>query len=190
MAGNTSGLVSAAKPQKGGAIFTAPAGTAIPTDATTALDPAFVKLGYASNEGLSNTIERDSEDVQDWGGETVLTLNTSRKETFGFTLIQSLDIDVLKEVYGQMNVTQAGGTSKPIVVDHNAKDMPHRVFVFEMLMNGGHVKRIVVPDGQITELGDVAYKANEAVGYEVTATAYPAAALDGGTAREFIAKIG
>ena len=55
MAGNTSGLVSAAKPQKGGAIFTAPAGTAIPTDATTALDPAFVKLGYASNEGLSNT---------------------------------------------------------------------------------------------------------------------------------------
>ena len=39
MAGNTSGLVSAAKPQKGGAIFTAPAGTAIPTDAPPAAAP-------------------------------------------------------------------------------------------------------------------------------------------------------
>ena len=73
------------------------------------------------------------QDIKDWGGDTVLSVGTGRKETFQMTFIQSLDPDVLKEVYGQENVKIASG-NKLVTVDHNAKDMPHRVFVIEMIM--------------------------------------------------------
>jgi hypothetical protein len=33
--------------------------------------------------------------------------------------------------------------------------------------------RIVIPDGQVTERGDVTYANGEAIGYDVTVTAYP-----------------
>lgn len=188
MAQATPGLVTTAKPQKGGAVSSAPLGTAIPADAAATLNAAFVKLGYVSEDGLTNGNEKDSEDIKEWGGDTVLSVGTGRKETFQLTFIQSLDPDVLKEVYGQENVKIASG-NKLVTVDHNAKDMPHRVFVIEMIMAGGYIKRIVIPDGQVTEVGEVVYKAGEAVGYETTITAYPSTVIDGSTAREYIAAV-
>lgn len=188
MAQSTPGLVTTAKPQKGGAVSSAPLGTAIPADAAATLNAAFVKLGYVSEDGMTNGEERDSDDVKDWGGDTVLTVSTGRKETFQLTFIQSLDPDVLKEVYGQDNV-KVTSSNKLITVDHNAKDMPHRVFIFEMIMAGGYVKRIVVPNGQVTAIGDTVYKAGEPVGYETTITAFPSSVIDGSTAREFIAAV-
>ena len=188
MAQSTPGLVTTAKPQKGGAVSSAPFGTAIPADAAATLNTAFVKLGYVSKDGMTNGEERNSEDIEDWGGDTVATVNTGRKETFQLTFIQSLDPDVLKEVYGQDNV-KVTSSNKLITVDHNAKDMPHRVFVIEMIMAGGYIKRIVIPNGQVTTIGDVVYQAGEAVGYETTITAFPSSVIDGSTAREYIAAV-
>ena len=56
-------------------------------------------------------------------------------------------------------------------------------------MAGGYVKRIVVPNGQVTEIGDTVYKAGEPVGYETTITAFPSSVIDGSTAREYIAAV-
>ena len=44
--------VTAAKPKIGGAVYSAPLGTTLPKDATTALDKAFKALGYISEDGL------------------------------------------------------------------------------------------------------------------------------------------
>ena len=42
--------VTTGKPKTGGAVFRAPLGTALPTDAKTALDEAFKNLGYCSED--------------------------------------------------------------------------------------------------------------------------------------------
>lgn len=182
MAQNNANAVTVGKPQVAGALSAAPTSTPLPTDATTAINAAFVKLGYVSEDGLTNSVETDTEEIKAWGGDTVLTVRTSRTETFQWTFIQSLDKDVLAEVYGQDNVTEKSGA---ITVLHNGKAMPRRAYVIEMLMTGNKVKRIVVPNAEITEVGDIEYQDGEAVGYEVTLSAFPDA--KGNTAYEYIA---
>lgn len=172
--------VSVGKPMAVGGVYAAPASTKLPTDATTALDAAFTNLGYISEDGVTNSVEADSEDIKAWGGDTVLTVQTSRSEKFTFTFIESLNENVLKEVYGDANVT-AGA------VKHNALPRGRRVYVFEILLTGDKVKRIVVPSSEITEVGETVYKDGEPIGYEVTLSAFPDE--DGNTAYEYVAAI-
>src|SRR5699024_10969954 len=89
-----------------------------------------------------------------------------------------------KQVYGPDNVSEEGGE---LTVLHNNKALPRQLYVFEILMTGDRVKRIVVPDGQITEVGSVQYQDGEPIGYEVTLSCYPDG--DGNTVIEYIAEI-
>ena len=73
--------VSSAKGVKGGYIFTAPVGTALPTDYTTALPEAWKCLGYISEDGYVETLDTDSEDIKDMNGDLMASPQTSRVET-------------------------------------------------------------------------------------------------------------
>lgn len=179
----TASNVSVGKPQAAGGIYAGEPGVSVPTDATSDLVD-LVGLGYASDSGVVNGVEIETEDVVAWGGDTVLTIRTSRQETFTFTLIESLNEDVLAEVYGPENVSTVGGE---LVVLHNNKELPSRLYVFEVLLTGNRVKRIVVPNAKITTVGDVSYVDGEPIGYEVTLGAFPDE--EGNTAYEYIAEV-
>lgn len=163
--------VSAAKPKTGGAIYVAPIGTALPTDATTALNAAFSQLGYVSEDGLTNATEMEVESIRAWGGDTVLITQTSKEDTFAFTLIEMLNVDVLKLVYGSTNVT--GTLQNGITILANAKDLDDWCIVIDMVLRGGVLKRIVIPIAKVTEIGEISYVDNDAVGYETTLTCQP-----------------
>lgn len=180
---NSAANVSTGKPKAGGAVYTAPLATAVPVDATTALVAAYTDLGYVSEDGLVNTIETDSESIKAWGGDTVLVVQTSREETFQFTFIET-NANVLKEVYGEANVTVEKGLT---VVKHSSATRTQRRYIFEVVLTGNRVKRIVVPNAQISEVGDVTYVDGEAIGYEVTLAALPDST--GVTAIEYIAAL-
>ena len=181
---NTASNVTVGKPKASGGVYSAPTGTALPTDATTALNVAFLSLGYCSDDGLTNSVELENSDIFAWGGDRVLTVRTSRSESFKFTMIETLSLPVLKEVYGQTNVTEV---ASKLTVIHNNTELPIREYVFELLVTGNKVKRIVVPAGKITEVGDVVYVDGEPVGYEVTLATSPDAS--GNTAYEYVAAI-
>lgn len=163
--------VTAGQPAVGGAIYVAPTGSTLPTDATTSLDAAFVCLGYASEDGLTNSNSIESTSFKAWGGDEVLNVQTGKTDTFKFKLIEALDINVLKFVFGASNVT--GTLATGITVTANASEQDEHALVFEMIMREGALKRVVVPAGKITAVGDVVYKGSDLVGYDCTVSAAP-----------------
>lgn len=168
---NTVTNVSVGKPKVGGAIYVAPTGTALPTDATTALAETFKCLGYCSEDGLTNDNSPESDTIRAWGGDTVLVLQTSKEDTFGFTLIEILNEEVLKFIYGNDNVT--GTLATGITVKANSKEADERVIVIDMILRENAVKRIVIPRGKVSEVGTITYADEDAIGYETTVTCTP-----------------
>ena len=174
--------VTAGKPKTGGAIHCAPLGTELPTDTAAELNAAFKDLGYASDEGVTNANSPSTEKVKAWGGDTVLDTQSEKPDKFKMTLIEALNINVLKAVYGDGNVT--GSLQQGIVVKANGKDSDYCSWVIDMILKNGAVKRIVIPSACITELSEITYADSKSVGYGITLSAVPDTA--GNTHYEYI----
>lgn len=162
---NNSANVSAAKPKVGGALWWAPAGTAAPTDATTALDKAFLNVGYLSEDGLKEKETRTNQSHKAWGGDTVEYSQTGYEKLYDFTMIETNDA-TMKARYGVDNV-QVDEKGNVKHVKHNAKELPEGVWVAEMVI-ANRICRKVMPKAKIQSVGETTYKDNELVKYPAT----------------------
>lgn len=163
--------VTVAKPKIGGAIWRAPLGTELPTSATDELNEAFKSLGYIDEAGLTNATTRESQEIKAWGGDTVNNAQTSYKDTFKYKLIEALNIEVLKTVYGDANVS--GNLETGITLKANSQEQKECAWVVDMIMKDGILKRIVVPQAKITEVAEIQYVDGAVVGYDSTMSAVP-----------------
>ena len=171
---NTSTNVVAGVPLVTGGVLIGPTDATLPDDATTAVDPGFVAAGYVSSDGLTETNGRTTDKIREWGGATVKVVQTEYTVTYQLTFIESLNSDVLAAVYGDGNITTTAATSSTgtlQTVAVNKATLPHKAFVFEMKDGNARI-RIVVPNGQVTEVGDITYNNGSAVGYQVTIEAF------------------
>lgn len=175
--------VTTAKQGTTGTIWRAPKGTTLPTDATTALNEAFKNLGHISEDGVTFSDSKDSQEIKNMSGDTVLTVLNGTTSTMAFSLLEGLSAEVLKAAYGDSAVTGttlAGGISAAV----SGAEPDECVWVFETVLRGGVLKRVVIPAGKVTEIGDVVYKNDEALAYELTVTA--SADASGNTRYEYI----
>lgn len=179
---NNAQNVSVAKPKVGGAIFVAPLGTKLPTDATTALDVAFENVGYISEDGVVNTNSPDTDTIKEWGGASVGKIDNGKDDTWQFTMIEALNLAALKLVYGPDNVS--GTLEDGITIKANSNEQADVCMVIDMILKGGALKRVVLPSAGVSEVGEVTYAATSAIGYQTTLLATPDA--EGNTHYEYI----
>lgn len=165
---NVAANVLVGKPLATGGILRGPTGTALPTDSTTAPNPALLALGYVGDDGVTQSIGADSSEIKAWGGDTVRKIQTSHDLTYQFRLIETND-GTLAVYYGENNVTTTAGAT---VVTVNSNELGHAVWVIEV-KDGDKRVRIAIPDGQVTDKGDVVYQDSDVVAYDVTITCYP-----------------
>lgn len=167
-----------------GGIYSGDTTATLPADAIAAISDADLdKLGYLSDEGYSLTRDRSTDDIRRWGGQIFRTVQTEFSETLSFTFLEGDKVEVLKEVFGADNVTGTAETG--ISIKHNEQTLSSRAFVFDM-KDGDKRRRLVVPNGQITETEDITYSHSDVVRYGVTVTCY--ADDDGNCAYEYIAQ--
>lgn len=181
---NDASNVATGKPKITGAIYRAPLGSALPKDATTALESVFKSLGYIGEDGVNNANSPTSESIKAWGGDTVCSYQTEKPDKFKFKLIEGLNVEVLKTVYGEKNVT--GDLESGIEVKANSTEAEDCAWVVEMVLKTAY-KRIVIPSAKLSAMDEINYNDSNAVGYNITITATPD--KDGQTHYEYIKKI-
>ncbi len=83
---------------------------------------------------------------------------------------------IIEEIAGELE-------GKANFVKVNADEAEQNAWAVDMILKDA-VKRIVIPCASITEVGDIVYKDDDAIGYETTLSAVPDA--DGQTHYEYI----
>jgi hypothetical protein len=144
-----------------GKIYHAPVGTTLPTDTTTALAIGFVEVGYISDEGVSADPEESTSDIRAWGGDLVRRVINEYGETYGFTMLET-NANSIEAYYGNGDETAWEGKQAEI----------RKAWVLH-ITDGAAIRRIVLPDAQVTDRGGITYATSEAIAYPVTVSTYP-----------------
>lgn len=179
MAGITSNIFVGAPDRVTGAIMVAPVGTALPTTVATAPNAAFKDLGFVSEDGVSLSQSSTWETIKDWGGDQVRKFLSDFTGTLSFTLLET-NSEVLKYVYGSAQVTTTAATVSSGTLNAiklNANEPPTASLIVNIL-DGVRKVRIVVPNSQVTERGDLKFSRTSAVMHQLTVEAYPDASVN------------
>lgn len=160
---NTSGNVKVAVT---GAVYVAPLGSTAPTDADTALDGAFLEVGYISEDGITEANDTENEEIKAWQNSDIVRKTITKNETsYSFTMLET-NSTALSLFYGK--------TIAPAATGHTiGGQVTGRVALAIDIIDGTQVIRRFVPQAEVTERGEVTLNATDASGYEVTVTAYP-----------------
>lgn len=160
-----------------GAILSAPLGTLLPASARASLASAFLSSGYVGPDGVTLTPETSTTDVTDWGGNLVRRILENFNGTLAWAHLE-INRESLANAFGEDNVKDTPASAlhgNLLEVQIGAHEMPRKSWVFRM-KDGKNRILIVVPDGQITERGEIVFQRSAAITLPVTLTTYPDAA--------------
>lgn len=147
---------------------------AAPTGTSGALT-GFTGLGYVGEDGVTESRDRSTDDIKAWqNGDTVRTLVTDGSLKYNFQLLETTKAAV-ELAYGS-TVTQTVTDGSFVIVPTSTGG--RKSFVIDVV-DGSNIRRIYIPEGEVTEVGDTVYAGGEAIGYEVTITTYPNSTIGG-----------
>lgn len=161
---NDYGNVSVGKPKVGGAVFVAPYGTALPTDATSALNAAFQCLGAISESGVSRTHDMDVSEFYDWEGNLAESSKRKYHEQQKFECIET-NGSVLKTAWGDTSVTDSAAATSWIRKSFNDAKLS---IVVETVLKDGRISRDVTACADLVGIGDHVKKPDGLIAYPFT----------------------
>jgi hypothetical protein len=152
-----------------GAVYAGPTSATAPTSAISSVPATYNDLGYISEDGVTEAYDEDVQDIQAWqGGAIVRTLISSSKASLSFTMIESKA--------STLELFHKGSTMEEITdgykIDVKSPNVVRKKFILDVLDGSTHL-RIYVPDGEVTERGEITYVNDETISYNVTVTCYP-----------------
>lgn len=160
---------AATRPADGGTFYGAPLGTTLPTDATTALNATFLANdhGWLTDDGYTNGMKRTTTKHYSFGGDVIKVTQDRYEESLQLTLAETNEA-VLKTVFGDDSVTvDDSGGHRTIEISHNSLPLERKCYVAEMI-DGEKTRRLVIKEGQVTEIADVKYVQTDLVQYRIT----------------------
>lgn len=172
---NNKDNITIGRPKVGGAIYFAPLGSTLPTDASTSLSEAYVNLGYVTEDGVTVSTAEETDMIKAWGPENVMVSQTDFGETTTYNLLETIRPAVLQYMRGAENVVF--GEDGSIKSATTGDQLPRGIIVVDTIQNNGSANpryhRIVFGDCQITDRsGDQTYNNSDPVTFPVTITAF------------------
>jgi hypothetical protein len=155
-------------------VYVADLGTTAPVDVVAAWAAGWEFIGLLGEDGMTEAREQDSTDHYAWGSILVRNVRSRHKRTFVVNALEDTHL-----VFGLLNpgstaLTSAGPTPPTGTTTRTVKvpTSDPRAFGFE-LVDGDLTKRIVIPRGEVTEVGDRTFSDSEMDMRELTITVYP-----------------
>lgn len=167
-------LVGAPDQKTTGAILSAPLETVLPDSPLETPDAAFKSSGYISEAGLTLTPERSTASIKDWSGAIVRQILEEFNGTLAWEHLET-NQESLENYFGDENVTVAAATAstgKQMTAVLGAFELPRKSYLFR-IKDGKKRVLIKVPDGQVTEQGEVAFTKTGAILWPVTLSTFP-----------------
>jgi hypothetical protein len=160
-----------------GAVYVAPVGTTAPTDPYSSWGAGWIDCGYVTEDGLTEALNESRQEFKAWGyNAAIRTQVTDRTSTFKVTFQQTSYLTA-SLFYGvdAADMTSSGSGGTQYLSFNEAQNSEPMYYALGMdVLDGDHPKRIVVARAEVTEKGDLVYKSDSVVSYELTFTALSA----------------
>lgn len=157
-----------------GNIYLAPKGTTAPVDLDTGWGVGWADLGYLSDDGVEMNYSTDTTDINAWQSlSPVRKVLTSVDMTLGFTAIE-LKTSTVTLYFPSATMTDVGGSVHSLSIPA-APDPDERAIGLEWI-DGDIKNRLIIPRGEVTDRGAITIGRSDAVGLEMTISAYATSA--------------
>ena len=147
-----------------GRVYVDDEGATAPSDSGTAPDAAYVDMGYVTEDGVTLTFDRTTEDVNAWQGTKLRVITTDEPASVAFALMET-DMNTLPVVYGGGTV---GGAADDYTFTPPGKgDNAIRSMIIDW-EDGDIVYRYYFPRVQIEGSVEQTFAANAPLTYPLT----------------------
>jgi hypothetical protein len=149
-------------------VYTAPVGTAAPTDTSTALNASFLSLGLLSEDGVTRTLNMDRTELKSMGGSLVRVKRTGQSVQFTFTALENIDEVFVRANPGSTSATATGTTTRT----YKAQTTVALAAVIHCV-EGSNISRFWIPNAEVFADGDMSLNPQGMAGKNFTLMAYP-----------------
>lgn len=145
-----------------GMFYHAPAGTALPIGPFEQLPEAWKHVGDITDDGISLTMDKSTEDLKNWANKVKRTILTDHSESISAPVMDTTE-ETMKVLFGTDNVkvtAAASGHGKLVNVNISSSALPNPEAFLFLMKDGDTGVMIGCTKGQITGVDNVGFAPN------------------------------